>query len=429
MAAQARVLIVGGGFGGVETARHLEKLAGDATEIVLVNPENYLLYTPLLPEVASGVIQPRNVGVPLRKILRRTRVLVGETIHVDVDGKTISFQPPEGPERLVAWDRLVLAPGSISRMFPIPGLAEHGYGFKTLAEAVFVRNHVIQQLELADAAEDVAERRCRAAFVVVGAGYAGTELIAELQHMVLRALRNYPRLRPDDVRFVLADVAPVVLPELGADLGRRALGILRGRGVDIRLKTTVEEVGEDWVKLSDGELISTRTFVWTAGVTPDPLVAKTGLPTTPQGRLVCDAYTRVKDRDDVFALGDASAIPDPNDPEKPTPPTAQYAVRQGKTCARAVAASLGIGEPAPYTYRGLGLLVSLAGGQAVCRILGRPLSGRLAFLVTRGYHLAVLPTLGRKVRILNDWTLASGGPPDIAELGSLGRSGPLHTEH
>src|SRR5574341_597457 len=246
MAAQARVVIIGGGFGGVRTAKHLEKLAGNSTEIVLINPENYMLYTPLLPEVAAGVLQPRHIGVPLRKILRRTRVLPGEVTHVDVDGRIVTFQPPERQERQVSWDRLVLAPGSISRTFPIPGLVEHGYGFKNLAEAVFIRNHVIGQLELADAAEDVAERRCRCTFMVVGAGYAGTELIAELEHMVKRALRNYQRLWPEDVRFLLVDVAPVVLPELGPELGRRALDILRERGVDIRLKTTVEEVGEDW---------------------------------------------------------------------------------------------------------------------------------------------------------------------------------------
>lgn len=428
MAAQARVVIIGGGFGGVQTAKHLEKLVGDGAEIVLVNQDNYMLYTPLLPEAAAGVLQPRHIGVPLRKVLKRSRLLVGETTHVDLDARTVSVQPPEGPERTVGWDRLVLAPGSISRKFPIPGLAEYAYGFKNLAEAVHVRNHVIRQLELADASDDPSERRCRCTFVVVGAGYAGTELVAELQYMVRRALRNYPRLHPSDLRWLLADVAPAVLPELGPALGKRALGILRKRGVEVRLNTTVEEVAEDWIKLSGGELVTTRTFVWTAGVTPDPLVAKLGLPTNPQGRLACDAYTRVEGRDDVFALGDAAAIPDPNDPARPTPPTAQFAVRQGKICARNVAASLGTGAPVPYSYRGLGLLVGLADRQAVARVLGRPVSGYPAFLLTRAYHLAALPTLGRKLRVLNDWVLAAGGPPDIAELGTLGHAGPLSTE-
>jgi NADH:ubiquinone reductase (H+-translocating) len=425
---EARVVIIGGGFGGVHTARALSRLMGDAAEVVLVSPVNYMLYTPLLPEVAAGILQPRNIGVPLRRTMRQVRILVGEATHVDVEAKIVSVQPPEGPERHVTWDRLVLAPGSISRMFPIPGLAEHAYGFKNLAEAVHIRNHVIRQLEVADAAEDIAERRCRCTFLTVGAGYAGTELVAELEDMVRRALRNYPRLRPADVRFLLIDVAPAVLPELGEELGERALRILRRRGVDVRLRTTVEEAGEDWVKLSDGELISTRTFVWTAGVTPDPLIAKTGLPTNQQGRLVCDEYTRVEGRDDVFSIGDAAAIPDPSNPDRPTPPTAQFAVRQGKTCARNVAASLGVGAPSAFTFKGLGLLVGLARGQAVAKVLGRSLTGFPAYAITRGYHLLALPTLGRKLRVANDWLLAAGGPPDIAELGTLGHAGPLATE-
>jgi NADH dehydrogenase len=425
---QARVVIIGGGFGGVHTAKTLSKLMGDKAEVVLVSPENYMLYTPLLPEVAAGILQPRHIGVPLRRTMRQTRILVGEATHVDVEARIVSVQPPEGPERNITWDRLVLAPGSISRLFPIPGLAEHAYGFKTLAEAVHIRNHVIRQLEIADAAEDIAERRCRCTFLTVGAGYAGTELVAELEDMIRRALRNYPRLRPSDVSFLLIDVAPAVLPELGEELGERALRILRERGVDVRLRTTVEEAGEDWAKLSDGDLISTRTFVWTAGVTPDPLVAKTGLPTNQQGRLVCDAYTRVEGRDDIFSIGDAAAIPDPNNPDRPTPPTAQFAIRQGRICAHNVAASLGVGSPTPFTFKGLGLLVGLARGQAVAKVLGLSVSGFPAYAITRGYHLLALPTLGRKLRVLNDWALAAGSPPDIAELGTLGHAGPLSTE-
>jgi NADH:ubiquinone reductase (H+-translocating) len=409
---QARVVIIGGGFGGVHTAKTLSKLMGDKAEVVLVSPENYMLYTPLLPEVAAGILQPRHIGVPLRRTMRQTRILVGEATHVDVEARIVSVQPPEGPERNITWDRLVLAPGSISRLFPIPGLAEHAYGFKTLAEAVHIRNHVIRQLEIADAAEDIAERRCRCTFLTVGAGYAGTELVAELEDMIRRALRNYPRLRPSDVSFLLIDVAPAVLPELGEELGERALRILRERGVDVRLRTTVEEAGEDWAKLSDGDLISTRTFVWTAGVTPDPLVAN----------------TRVEGRDDIFSIGDAAAIPDPNNPDRPTPPTAQFAIRQGRICAHNVAASLGVGSPTPFTFKGLGLLVGLARGQAVAKVLGLSVSGFPAYAITRGYHLLALPTLGRKLRVLNDWALAAGSPPDIAELGTLGHAGPLSTE-
>ncbi|HKE98057.1 MAG TPA: NAD(P)/FAD-dependent oxidoreductase [Actinomycetes bacterium] len=428
MVEQARVLVVGGGFGGVHCARRLERLLGGRAQLTIVNPENYMLFTPLLPEAAAGTIQPRHVGVPLRRVLRRTRVVVGEAIGVDLEGRTVTVRPPEGPERLLGWDRLVLAPGSVSRRFPIPGLDEHAYGFKTLAEGIHVRNHVLRMLELADATDDEAERRMRCTFAVVGAGYAGTELIAELQALVRRALPNYPRLGERDLRWLLIDVAPQVLPELGGDLGERALAVLRRRGIEIRLSTTVEKISADWIELSGGERIPVKTLVWTAGIATDPLIAPTGLPTDERGRVRCDAYTRVEGHRDVYAVGDAAAIPDPAHPGRAAPPTAQHAQREGRACARNVAASLGVGEPRPFHFRGLGLLVNLAGRQGVGRVLGVPVSGLVGWVFARGYHLLALPTLGRRMRVAIDWLIALGSRPDIAELGSLGRAGPLSTE-
>ena len=429
MAGQTRVVIVGGGFGGMTCARKLERLLpADTADIVLINPENYMLFTPLLPEAAAGTLQPRHVGVPLRRILRRAQVMVGEAVDIDVDDRTVTVQPPEGLQRVLSWDRLVLAPGSISRTFPIPGLEEYAYGFKNLPQGVHIRNHVLRMLEIADAADDVAERRARCTFVVVGAGYAGTELIAELEVLVRRVLPHYGRLRPEDVRWLLIDVAPAVLPELGEKLGKRALALLRERGIEIRLGTSIQEVGEDWCRLSDGDAVSMKTFVWTAGVVPDPLIGKIGLPTDPRGRLACDAYTRVQGRDDVFALGDAAAVPDPAHPERPTPPTAQFALRQGKTCAHNVAASLGVGSPRKFAFKGLGLLVNLGDYKGVGKVLGVPVTGLVGWLAARGYHLLALPTISRKLRVVLDWTIALGDRPDIAELGSLGRSGPLSTE-
>src|SRR6266508_3228799 len=369
MTRRATVGGVGGGFGGMYAARHLErKLPAGAAEIVLVSPENFMLYTPLLPEAASGTIEPRHVVVPLRRVLRRTRLLIGRATAFDVDRRTVTVAPPEGQARTIAWDRLVLATGSVSRLPGIPGLAEHARGFKTLPEGIYLRNHVLRQLELADATDDPAERAQRCTFVVVGAGYAGTELVAELQTLTSRALHAYPGLRPRDVRWILADVAPMIMPELGRDLGRVVLRILRERGI-----------------------------------------------------LLVDRYLAVRGRDDVFALGDTAAVPDPAHPERPAPPTAQHALRQAKACAANVAASLGEAERHRFDYRGLGLLVNLGQFKGVGRVLGVPISGFPAWFITRSYHPAAMPTWGRRFRVGLDWAVALISPSDIAELGSLGR--------
>jgi NADH:quinone reductase (non-electrogenic) len=427
MTKRARVVVVGGGFGGLYAARQLERtLPAGSAEIMLVNPENFMLYTPLLPEAASGVIEPRHVVVPLRRVLRRTRLLIGRAVDFDIERRTVTVAPPEGEERILQWDRLVLATGAISRLLPIPGLAEHARGFKTLPEGIFLRNHVLRQLELADASDDADERRRRCTFVVVGAGYAGTELVAELQILTSRAIEAYPGLRPGDVQWILADVAPMIMPELGKDLGRKVLRILRERGVEVRLETRVEEVGPEWVRLSDGDTIPTRTFVWTAGVAPHPLMAKIGLPTDERGRLCVDRYLVVQGRDDVFALGDCAAVPDPAHPDRSSPPTAQHALRQAKACAANLAVSLGEGgERRRFDYRGLGLLVNLGQFKGVGRVLGFPISGFIGWFVTRSYHLAAMPTWGRRFRVALDWTVALTFPSDIAELGSLGRDDSL----
>jgi NADH:ubiquinone reductase (H+-translocating) len=425
MTKRARVVVVGGGFGGMYTARQLERrLPAGSAELILVNPENFMLYTPLLPEAASGTIEPRHVVVPLRRVLRRTRLLIGRATGFDLDRRTVTVTPPEGPARTIEWDRLVLATGSVSRLPGIPGLAEHARGFKTLPEGIYLRNHVLRQLELADATDDPAEQACRLTFVVVGAGYAGTELVAELQALTSRAIEAYPGLRPRDVRWILVDVAPMIMPELGPELGRSALRILRRRGIEVRLETGVKEVGPDWVRLTDGDELPTRTFVWTAGVRPQPMMATIGLPTDRHGRLLVDRHLTAQGRDDVFALGDTVAVPDPANPTRPAPPTAQHALRQAKACAANLAASLGEGERHRFDYKGLGLLVNLGQFKGVGRVFGVPISGFPAWFITRGYHLAAMPTWGRRFHVGVDWGIALISPSDIAELGSLGRDDP-----
>jgi NADH dehydrogenase len=428
MARPTQIVIVGGGFGGMYCARRLRRRLrhGDA-EVTVINPENYMLYTPLLPEAASGLVEPRHVVVPLRRVLRPARLRVGTVTGIDLDSKTCTYRRPSGDEQVVSWDRLVLAPGSVSRLVPVPGLAEHARGFKSLPEAIYLRNHVLEQLELADT-EDADERAARLTFVVIGAGYAGVELVAELQALVVEAIRAFPGLRSTETRWVLADVAAKVLPELGGELSEAALEVLRGRGIDIRLQTTVEEARAGWLRFSDGSELRTCTFVWTAGVSPDPLVAKIGLATDERGRVMVDQYLAAHGRAEVFALGDAAAVPVNGRAARLAPPTAQHALRQARVCGDNIAASLGRGRRRPFTFRGLGLLVNLGDHYAVGRVLGVPVSGRLGWMVTRTYHLLMLPTWGRRLRVGLDWAVAGAMPRDIVELGSLGHTGPLTAE-
>jgi NADH:quinone reductase (non-electrogenic) len=413
------VLVVGGGFAGFHCMRRLEKhLPPDAAELLLATAADYLLYSPLLPNVAAGVVEPRHIAVGLHTALGRARILLGHVIAVDVGGHTATLLRPDGSTAELAWDRLVLAPGGVSRTFDIPGVAEHGLGLKTLAEAAYLRDHVLRELDSADAAADAGARRRCCTFVVVGAGYSGTETAAQLQLVTSRAAADYPRLRPRDMRWVLVDLAERVLPELGRRLGDEAMEVLRRRGVEVRLGTTVEEATADGVRLSDGETIPTHTLVWCTGVTPSPLIETLGLPTE-RGRLVVGADLRVPGAPDVFAFGDAAAVPDLTRPGKLTGQTAQHAQRQGKTAARNVAASLGYGKAVPYRHRDLGFAVDLGGFDAVASPFGVPLGGLPGLVATRGYHLLALPSAGNRIRVSLDWLLDWAMKPQLAQLGFL----------
>jgi NADH:ubiquinone reductase (H+-translocating) len=412
-----RVVVVGSGFAGFTCIRELEKRLGpEDAELILVSPTDYMLYSPLLPEVAAGAMDPRHIVVPLHGALKRARVVLGYATGVDLDACTCTVSPPNAPERVLEWDRLVLAPGGVTRSFPIPGLAERARGFKTLAEALYLRDHVLQQLELADASNDPDERRARCTFVVVGAGYSGTECAAQMQLFSKGALANYPGLEPGELRWMLLDVAPRVLPELGEHLGEVALGLLRQRGVEIRLQTSIEEANEESLKLSDGTTVPTHTLVWCAGVAASPLVATLGLPLE-RGRLVVNERLFVAGRPDVFALGDCAAVPDLARPGNVTPPTAQHALRQARTAARNVAASLGHGRSRPYRHKDLGLVVDLGSREAVAKPLGVSLSGLTAKAVTRAYHLYALPSTPQRLRVGLDWALDAFLSRPLVQLG------------
>jgi NADH dehydrogenase len=400
--------------------RRLEKLLSPgAAELVLVSAVDYLLYSPLLPNVAAGVVEPRHIAVGLHAALERARVLLGHVVAVDLAGHKATLMRPNGSTAELAWDRLVLAPGGVSRTFNIPGVAEHALGLKTLAEAAFLRDHVLRELESADAAAaDLDLRRACCTFVVVGAGYSGTETAAQMQLVTMRAAAEYPRLGPEDMRWVLVDLAPRVLPELGERLGDEAMEVLRRRGVEVRLGTTIEEATAETVRLSDGEVIPTHTLVWCAGVTPSPLIGILGLPTE-RGRLRVGADLRVPEAPDVFAFGDAAAVPDLTRPGKLTGQTAQHAQRQGKLAARNVAASLGVGKAVPYRHRDLGFAVDLGGFDAVASPLGVSLAGLPGLVATRGYHLLALPSTRNRIRVALDWLLDWAMRPQLAQLGFL----------
>jgi NADH:ubiquinone reductase (H+-translocating) len=414
-----RVLVVGSGFAGFHCMRRLEKhLPPDAADLLLASSADYLLYSPLLPNVAAGVVEPRHIAVGLHATLDRAKVLLGHVVAIDVEGHTATLRRLDGSEHELAWDRLVLAPGGITRTFNIPGVAEHGLGLKTLAEAAYLRDHVLRELDAADAADDPSRRRACCTFVVVGAGYSGTETAAQMQLVSMRAAAEYPRLRPEDIRWVLVDLAPRVLPELGRRLGEEAMAVLRRRGVEVRLGTTVEEATADGVRLSDGETIPTHTLVWCTGVAPSPLIETLGLPTE-RGRLKVGANLQVPDHPDVFAFGDAAAVPDLTQPGKLTGQTAQHAQRQGKTAARNVAASLGFGKAVDYRHRDLGFAVDLGGFDAVASPFGVSLGGLPGLVATRGYHLLSLPATGNRIRVSVDWLLDWAIRPQVAQLGFL----------
>jgi NADH dehydrogenase len=413
------VVIVGGGFGGAAAARELERLMPrQSARLALVNDTNFALYTPFLPEAAAGTLEPRHVVTPLRELLKRTYLRIGSVVGHDPAAKTVRLRAKYGDEEDLPYDQLLLALGSTSRVLPVPGLAEHAVGFKSLADAIYLRNHVVETLEEANATEDAERRGELLTYVFVGGGYAGLEALAELQDFAADAMECYPRARLHGMRWVLVEAADRVLPEIDAQLADYALRELRGRGIDIRLQTTLEEVGPRSARLSDGETLPTRTVVWTAGVAPQPILRELNLPLDERGRVPVDEFLRVEGSDSVWAIGDCAAAPDPRGGT--TPPTAQHAVRQGPVAARNIAAELGVGSPTPFRYRGQAAFVNLGRYKAVGRIGSRTFRGFPAWWLARSYHMSQIPGASRKARAVLDWTAGLPFRRDISEVGSIG---------
>jgi NADH dehydrogenase len=423
------VLILGGGFGGLYAARKLERrLPPHAAKVTIVTDVNFMLYTPLLPGAAAGTLEPRHVVVPLREHLERTDLVLGHVTGADPDRRVVMVETAEGRARELAYDHLIVALGSISRTLPVPGLREHAVGFKTLSEAIALRNQIVQTLERAESVEDDATRQALLTYVFVGAGYAGLEGLAELQDFAADLVDLYPRSRVQGLRFILVEARDRVMPEISAELAEFATAELRRRGVEVRTNTTVERVSPDSVELSDGEVVPCRTVTWTAGVKPHPVVAKLGLPLDEGGRIVVDRFCQVEGRTDVWAVGDAAAVPDPARPGSPTPPTCQHALRQGRTVARNVAAALGAGDRKPFTYKTLGVFVDMGRHQAVAETVGIKWRGFPAWFLARSYHLAMMPGFKRQLRLVTDWTVELLFGRDASELGQLGHPPALEAQ-
>ncbi|MBP0461234.1 NAD(P)/FAD-dependent oxidoreductase [Streptomyces montanisoli] len=417
--ARPRILVVGAGFAGVECVRRLERsLKPGEADICLVAPFSYQLYLPLLPQVASGVLTPQSVAVSLRRSQRhRTRIFPGGAIGVDHKAKVCVLRKITGETHNEPYDYLVLTPGSITRTFDIPGLEEHARGMKTLAEAAYIRDHVISQLDLADASESEAERASRLQFVVVGGGYAGTETAACLQRLTCNAAERYPRLDPKLIKWHLIDIAPKLMPELGDKLGRDALEILRGRGIEVSLGVSIAKAAPEEVTFTDGRVLPCRTLIWTAGVAASPLVATLDSETV-KGRLLVSPELAVPGLDGVFAVGDAAAVPDLAAGDGAIcPPTAQHAMRQGKRMADNLIATLRRRPLRPYEHKDLGLVVDLGGRDAVSKPLGIPLRGMPAQAVARGYHWSALRTNVAKSRVLTNWMLNAAAGDDFVRTG------------
>jgi NADH dehydrogenase len=394
-----------------------------SARLVLVNETNFMLYTPFLPEAAAGTLEPRHVVTPLRDLLKRSYLRLGSIVGHDPEAKTVELRAKYGETETLPYDQLLLALGSVARVLPVPGLAEHAVGFKSLADAIYLRNHVVETLEEANATEDPARRDQLLTYVFVGGGYAGLEALAELQDFAADAMESYPRARLHGMRWVLVEATGRVLPEIDLQLAEYALRELRGRGIDIRLETTLEEVGPDSARLSSGESLATRTVVWTAGVAPQPILRQLKLPLDERGRVPVDEYLRVRDMDSVWAIGDCAAAPDPRGGV--CPPTAQHAVRQGPVAARNIAAELGIGSASRFQYRSEASFVNLGRYKAVGRIGERTFRGFPAWWLARSYHMSQIPGAARKARAVLDWTAGLPFRRDISEVGSIGHRKPL----
>jgi NADH dehydrogenase len=410
------IVVAGGGFAGLYTVRALERMLPPySAKITIVSESNFLLYSPLLPAVAGGTLNPRHVTVPIREELDRAQLLIGRVAGCDPDRRTLQFVSVEGESVERPYDQLIVALGSVSRNLPIPGLADNAVGFKSILEALHLRDTVLRSLEIAETIDEPDVRAQHLTYVVAGGGYTGVEVLAEIQDLATEVLHLYPRCAAQGLRWLLVEAGDRLMSEVPEDLADFTAGELRRRGMEILTGTRLEGVTKTSVRLSSGEEVPTRTVVWTAGIAPSPAIQQLGLPLDEHGRIKVDTFMQVVGHDDIWAIGDCAGVPDPANPGQPCPPTAQHAMRQGARLAVNVAAALGHGGRKPFTFKTLGLVVDLGRRQAVAKILGVKLRGFPAWFSARTYHLMAIPGIRRRMRLVIDWTVELFFRRDSAE--------------
>jgi NADH:ubiquinone reductase (H+-translocating) len=403
--ARGGTLVLGGGFAGSYVARQVGK-----TGATIVNPTNFMLYTPLLPEAAAGSVEPRHVTVPLRTMCPHADLVLGSVSGLDAERRVVTVESEAG-DIDIAYADLVIALGAVARMPDLPGLREHALGLKDLVDAIRLRNHVLRQIELADAVPESAAQRLT--FVLAGAGFAGVEAVAELNELVSDALTRHPRLDGVQPRWVLVEGGSRILRQTPEKLAAFAAKRLGRRGVEILTETTLTAVDADGVTLSDGRRIGTETVVWTAGVTANPLLAELGLPLDKYGRVPVDETLRVVGSSRIWALGDCAAVPNEATPGETDPATCQHALRQARRLARNLR-----GTPRAYSYRTRGQMATLGSRHGIALVGGMRVKGLLGWIIARGYHVLQLPFAARRARVLADWTAAALFRRDVAELSS-----------
>jgi NADH:ubiquinone reductase (H+-translocating) len=432
-----RIVVIGAGHVGFYVAERLSKkfkgeIKRGRVELMVIDPKQHMTYQPFLPEAAAGSISPRHGVVPLRHALKHCTILTGAVTEIDHAGRTLVVQPFEGPAREVEYDEIVVAPGSVSRPLPIPGLAENAIGIKTMGEAIWLRNHVLQRFDVAAATEDPDVRRKALTFVTVGGGFAGAETLGELEDLTASIVKSYPEIDPSEIKWYLVEYADKILPEVGPQMGAYAARQLTKRGIDIRLGTTIKSCEGGHVVLTDGEEFDSDTIIWTAGVMPNPVLKRSDLPVGPKGHLECNTRLQVATGveagtaqigdvvDGAWGAGDSSQVPDTTDFPLPyCTPSAQHAVRQAHVLADNLYAKHVGRELKPYEHKYLGSVAGLGLYKGVANVYGFKAKGLLAWFMHRGYHLSRVPGTGRKGRILTDWIVGFFTKREMVQLGEI----------